>query len=164
MISIIAATDKAGAIGKNGSIPWDMPEDRRRFRELTVNNVVVMGRRTYEDIGHPLPERMNVILSSTIEVADDNCVTMHSLKDVLKRFADRDIFICGGANVYSEALPYADRIYLTVIDKVYHGDVFFPEISESQFLNVYREKFGSEPAFSFLTYIRKKRRDSDVLE
>lgn len=155
MISIIAATDKIGAIGKNGSIPWDIPEDRRRFRELTINNIVVMGRRTYEDIGHPLPERMNVILSSTLKINAENCLTMHSLTEVLNRFGDRNIFICGGARVYSEALPFADRIYLTVIDGVYNGDVFFPKISESDFINVYSEKFEGEPGFRFLTYIRK---------
>ena len=121
-IAIIAAMAKNRVIGRAGRIPWDLPEDRAHFRELTMGNVIVMGRRTYEEIGHPLPGRITYILSSTRWFEEENCHTVSSLSEVLGREPDRDIFICGGASLYQEALPLADRIYLTELFWEMAGD------------------------------------------
>jgi dihydrofolate reductase len=142
MIAIIAAVAKNGVIGKNGKIPWHLPEDMKHFRELTTGNVVVMGRRTYEEIGHPLPNRINYLISSTICVEEETCRTVTSLTEAIKLAQSeiissgkmhRDIFICGGRRLYEEALPLADRLYLTELSCSVEGDTFFPEWNPNDF-------------------------------
>ena len=102
MIYLIAAYSRNMVIGKNGRIPWNLKDDKKRFKELTMGNVVVMGRRTYEEIGRPLPGRVNVVVSSSGEY--EGCINVRSLDEALKKFSDRDIYIAGGARLYREAL------------------------------------------------------------
>ena len=132
-IAIIAAVAKNRVIGRDGRIPWDLPEDRVHFRELTMGNVIVMGRRTYEEIGHPLSGRTTYVLSSTLQIEEENCHTAASLAEVLEREPERDIFICGGASLYQEAMFVADRLYLTELSWEVEGDTYFPEIDEKMF-------------------------------
>lgn len=139
MIAVIAAVAQNGVIGREGKIPWHIPEDMKHFRELTTGHVVVMGRRTYEEIGHPLPDRMNYLISSTLRMDRPDCRTVHCLSEVLERERGRDIFICGGRMLYEEALPIADKIFLTQLSYPVEGDTFFPDWDTSKFTPVSRE-------------------------
>lgn len=132
-ITVLAAIAKNRVIGRNGRIPWDLPQDRAHFRELTMGNVIVMGRRTFDEIGHPLFGRSTYLLSSTKRIEEENCHTASSLAEVLRREPGRDIFICGGAFLYQEALPLADRLCLTELSWEVEGDIFFPEFDRREF-------------------------------
>lgn len=133
MLAIIAAMAKNRVIGKDGRIPWDLPEDRAHFREVTMGHAIVMGRHTYEEIGHPLPGRRTYLVSSGLYIEEENCHTVTSLEEALEREAGRDIFICGGAMLYQQALPLVDRIYLTELSWAVEGDTFFPEFDRNEF-------------------------------
>jgi len=152
MVALIAAMAKNRVIGKAGKIPWNLPEDMAHFRELTMGHVIVMGRRTYEEIGHPLPGRRTYLISSTMQVEDENCHTVLSLQEVLKREKDNDIFICGGAMLYREGMEVADRLYMTEIDQEIEGDTYFPEINLDQFEVVDRQEQSG--GFAFVEYRR----------
>lgn len=133
MIAIIAAVARNGVIGNRGKIPWDIPEDRAHFRKLTTGHVIVMGRRTYEEIGHPLPDRFTYLVSSTRSVHTPDCCTVSSLSDVLAREKKRDIFICGGRMLYEEALPFCDTLFLTELPFDCEGDAVFPDWDKDRF-------------------------------
>ncbi len=152
--AIIAAMAKNRVIGNQGHIPWDLPEDRAHFRELTMGNVVVMGRRTYEEIGHPLPGRITYLVSATYQIEQEDCHTVTSLGEVFDREPDRDIFVCGGAMLYKEALPMVDRLYLTELSWEVEGDTFFPPIREGMFHLTGCDQ--REGGYSFLTYERQR--------
>ncbi len=148
MISIIAAAAKNGVIGAGGKIPWDIPEDMAYFRRITYGGAVIMGRRTYEDIGRPLPGRFNVVVSAKMQTAPEGTALAHSLAEAVEIAGNsgrENIFLCGGAAVYREGLAFADRIYLTILDKEYSGDVYFPEFSEKEFRLTSYERCDSAP-------------------
>ncbi|MBP3798654.1 MAG: dihydrofolate reductase [Ruminococcus sp.] len=156
MISIIAAVSRNGVIGADGKIPWDIPEDMAYFSRTTTGGAVIMGRRTYEDIGRPLPKRYNIILSAKLKKAPEGTVLADSLEkaiELAKNSGRENIFLCGGSAVYREGLAIADRIYLTVIDRDYEGNVFFPKFSEKDFRLTSCEKCLSAP-ISFRVYDR----------
>ena len=150
MITLVAAVAKNRVIGNKGKIPWDLPEDRRHFKELTMGHALVMGRRTFEEIGRPLPGRRTYIVSSTISRQGENCRTVSSLAEALEIEKDSEIFICGGAMLYEEGMAVADRICLTELDWEAEGDVFFPEIDRTAFRETEREY--REGGYSFVTY------------
>lgn len=137
MIAIIVAFDKKRVIGNKGKIPWQLNEDKKHFKQLTTGNVVVMGRRTFEEIGYPLPNRYNIIVSSTAKYLTANCTTVASLQAAVdfaaKNFPEKKVFICGGALLYEQAIALADELYVTKIDAEYEGDTFFPEFDENGF-------------------------------
>ena len=116
MISIIVAVAKGGAIGKEGKMPWRIPGEQRQFKDLTTGHVVIMGRTSYEEIGHPLPERTNIVVSKTKVFSGENVYTVKSLKEAIERAGQEEIFIAGGAEIFQEALPLADKIYMTYVD------------------------------------------------
>ncbi|MBQ1433319.1 MAG: dihydrofolate reductase [Ruminococcus sp.] len=156
MISIIAAVSRNGVIGADGKIPWDIPEDMAYFSRTTTGGAVIMGRRTYEDIGRPLPERYNIILSAKLKKAPEGTVLADNLEkaiELAENSGRENIFLCGGAAVYREGLAIADRIYLTVIDRDYEGNVFFPKFSEKDFRLTSCEKCPSAP-ITFRVYDR----------
>ncbi|MCH5265933.1 MAG: dihydrofolate reductase [Lachnospiraceae bacterium] len=152
MISIIAAMAKNRVIGKDGKIPWQLPEDMKRFRQLTMGHTLVMGRRTYEEIGHPLPGRKTYVVSSVLNIEQEGCCRVDSLAEALRRAEGEEVFICGGAMLYKEALPSTQRLYMTELDKEVPGDTFFPEIPPEEFGIV--EKEAGE-GYCFVTYERK---------
>ncbi len=125
MIALIAAFSLNHVIGRNGTLPWDLPEDLRRFRELTTGHTVIMGRKTYESIGRPLPNRVNIVVNTTQDFA--GCLSARSLLDALE-MARGDAFVIGGSSLFNEALPLADRLYLTLIDRTIEGDTYFPPL------------------------------------
>lgn len=152
MVAIIAALAKNRVIGRGGEIPWDLPEDREHFRRLTWGHVIVMGRRTFEEIGQPLPGRMTYLISSTMQIEQENCHTVTSLPEVLEKEKGRDIFICGGAMLYEEAMPLAERLYLTELDWEEPGDTFFPIVDTGVFRET--ERVTGECGYAFVTYER----------
>ena len=146
MIAVIAAVSENGVIGKNGSIPWHIPGDLAFFRKLTTGNTVIMGRNTYESIGHPLPGRYNIIVSSNIRISAENCIT------AVSRARTQDIFICGGHRLYSEAIGLADRLYITEIAAYYDGDTYFPPFDKSRYKRTVLSHTAGEIPYSFVLY------------
>lgn len=167
MISIIAAAALNGVIGAGGRIPWNIPEDMAYFRNITYGGAVIMGRRTYDEIGRPLKGRLNIVVTSDKNYKKDGISVADSLAkaiEIAKGSGKENIFLCGGAGIYREGIDIADRIYLTVISKEYDGDVFFPDISDTDFELVSSEKCPTADIV-FNVYDRKikKSEASDVV-
>ena len=140
MINIIVACARNRVIGNKGIIPWDIADDMEFFKENTVNNIVIMGRKSYEEIGQPLPKRETIVISKTKKQTDESKLYIaESLKNALeigeeiRKDGEKQIFICGGESVYKEGLKYADTIMLTEIDRDYKGDTYFPEFDKTQY-------------------------------
>ncbi len=131
MISIIVAiAGKKRVIGKKGSLPWYIPQELKRFKEVTMGHSIIMGRKTHESIGKPLPGRTNIVITHEPDYKALGCIVVHSLDEALKEAQDDEIFVIGGGEIYKQALPLATKLYLTYIDKEIEGDVFFPDYSE----------------------------------
>ena len=131
MISIIAAVSNNGVIGVDNKLPWDLPEDLKRFKELTTGNVVIMGRKTYESIGKPLPNRINIVITRNKDFFVPDVLTANSLNSaLLKAGGNKDIFIIGGGEIYKQSMGFADKLYITEVDMEVEGDTKFPTISD----------------------------------
>lgn len=155
MLALIAAFAQNRIIGRDGRIPWDLPEEKHRFRDLTMGHVLVMGRRTYEEIGFPLPGRETIVVSRTKNFDAPHCVTVPSLGAALEQAAGCDVFICGGAQLYQEALPLADVLYLTEIHHEYAGDTQFPQWEKEAFVCTEAQDVAGEIPYTFLTLRRR---------
>ncbi|MEM5793207.1 MAG: dihydrofolate reductase [Candidatus Aenigmatarchaeota archaeon] len=152
-IIIIAAVARNGVIGKDGKLPWHIPEDLEHFKRLTEGYPCIMGINTYHSLPiKPLPGRENIVLTSK-DIKIPGATVKHSLEEALEYCKDREkVFICGGGSVYRQAMELADTIELTLIDKDYEGDTYFPEIDKKKWKLVNRiDRNG----FSFLTYSKK---------
>lgn len=150
MISIIAAIDNNRGIGKHNKLMWRIPEDMQRFRKLTTNHPVILGRKTYESIGKPLPNRTNIIISRDPAYTAEGCMVAHSVKgaiDMAKTLDPGEIFIIGGAQIYTQALPYVDKLYLTIVDHTFDADAFFPD-----YASFTKETFRKKGATDTLHY------------
>jgi len=155
MYSIIVCVDKNNAIGKGGKIPWKLKGEQLRFKKLTTNKTIVMGRKSFEEIGKPLLNRKNVIVSNSKNFVGDNLITINNLEEWLEKNknSQEEIFICGGYNVYKTALNYVNKIYLTKAElEVVDADTFFPEVDFSQFIKTYEEKISNEIPYTYYTY------------
>ena len=127
---IVAIQKKDNAIGrKSGELLFRISHDLKRFKELTMGHPIIMGRKTYESIGKPLPERTNIIVTRNPDFLAEGCVVVSSIEEAIKKGGDIDteIFVIGGGEIYKQALPYADRLYLTIVEGDAEGDVYFPE-------------------------------------
>lgn len=155
MIALIAAMTPDRVIGREGRIPWNIPGEQKRFKELTMGHVIVMGRRTYEEIGRPLPGRRTIVISTTKNFDQPGCRTAGSLTEALALSAGEDVYISGGSRLYEEALPLADVLYLTEIERKIEGDTYFPEFDESRYLKRVEEKHGGEIPYTYVTYMRQ---------
>lgn len=162
MISIIVALADGNAIGKNNDLLAYIPSDLKRFKKITTGHSVVMGKKTWESLPKkPLPERRNIVISDNRNDVFEGCEMAYSIEDALKKCSPEDEnFIIGGASVYKQFLPFADKLYLTLIHKKFDADVFFPEINYSEWDMISREDIpAAEIAdfpYSYVTYIRKK--------
>lgn len=159
-ISLIAAMAQNRAIGIRNTLPWRLPEDLKRFKALTMNHHIVMGRKTYDSIGKPLPGRDTVIVTRNADYAVPGCIAVNSLDAALTvSHGDSEVFFVGGAELYRQALPIAHRIYLTEIQRVFDGDAFFPEFDNNQWIKTAREphRTQGDPSFEyhFVIYDRK---------
>ena len=139
-VAIIAAVASNGVIGQRNRMPWHLPEDLRRFRQLTVGHAVIMGRRTFESIGGPLAGRDNIVITRSPDWAHPDCRAAHSLAAALAAVREpRDAFVIGGAQIYALALPIASRLYMTEIQRDFEGDAFFPAFDRSRWCEASRE-------------------------
>ena len=127
MISFVVAMDQARLIGQNNQLPWHLPNDLKYFRELTTGHTVVMGRKTFESIGKPLPHRTNVVLTTNRDYQAEGCQVIHSLEEI-GHVGQEELFVIGGAEIFKSLLDQADRLYVTLIEETFVGDTYFPEI------------------------------------
>jgi dihydrofolate reductase len=155
VVALIAAYARNRVIGNRGKIPWKIKGEQLRFRELTMGNVVVLGRLSYEEIGKPLPGRDTIVVSNTKRYEAENCTTAHSLSEAVSLAGDRDVFISGGAALYREAVGMVEKMYLTEIDAVIPGDVYFPEFCEEDFVRTVERHVEGEFPYDYVTYSRK---------
>jgi dihydrofolate reductase len=158
MIKIIVAISKNHVIGNNNSLIWHLPVDLKNFKKLTTGSAIIMGRKTYESIGKPLPYRRNIIITRDENYRVENCEVVNSLEEALL-ICYENCFIIGGGEIYKQSLSIADELYLTLIDEEFEGDTYFPEIGEDWFES---ERQDFEPddknkyKYSFIKYERYK--------
>jgi dihydrofolate reductase len=159
-LSLIVAMDKNRLIGSNGKLPWHLPGDLRNFKKITLHKPIIMGRKTHESIGKPLPDRKNIIISRNNDYRAEGCVICHNLEDALKLCAgDEEAIIIGGAEIYLQALDQVDRIYLTEVHAELEGDVYFPEFGRESWDEIIRDDYlaDEENEYSFSFFILEKR-------
>lgn len=158
IISLIAAMSSNHVIGIRNTLPWRLPADLQHFKKLTLGYPIIMGRKTFESIGRPLPGRINIIVSRNNYAAPEECKVTRSLESAIELCADYDeAFFIGGAELYQQALAYAERLYLTEIHTEIEGDAWFPEFSKDEWIETAREPHNdAEYQYSFVTYCRSK--------
>ena len=159
-ISIIAAMDKNRLIGNNNQLPWHLPADLKHFKQLTINKPVIMGRKTFDSIGKPLVDRLNIIITRDNKWSHDHCFMAHSLPHAIELAGEApEIMIIGGKTIYEQALPIATHLYLTQINGCFEGNVYFPKWNNSEWTIIDQsthlpdEKNTHE--YLFVTYSRK---------
>lgn len=157
---IIVAMAKNRTIGVNNTLPWRCPEDLKHFKALTMGHHMIMGRKTFESIGKPLPGRTTVVVTRDSNLKIEGCLIAHSLPEAIKTCAnDSQTFIVGGAEIYAQTLPLVDTLYITEIQQDVAGDAWFPEIDSSEWHEVAREvrtQASPQPLeYHFVTYHRK---------
>ena len=157
MIYLIAAVAKNGVIGKENALPWYIPEDLKRFKELTTGHTVLMGRKTFESImkrnNKPLPNRTNVVITRDVNFkAPEGAAVYNNLEEAFKKLKGQDIYVIGGGQIYKQTIDKADVLYITHVDKDIEGDVYFPEIDPHKWQKVEEEK---HEGYSFARYTRK---------
>ncbi|MEM6769142.1 MAG: dihydrofolate reductase [Bacteroidota bacterium] len=142
-LSAIVATDRKGTIGKNGDIPWYLPADLKFFKRTTLGHPVIMGRKTFQSIGRPLPKRTNMVLTRDAFFTATGVVVTHSLREALGHEAvtsAEEVFIIGGGELYKQSLDLVDTVYLTIVDaEIEGGDAFFPKLDPAQWHEVWSE-------------------------
>ncbi|MDX2030842.1 MAG: dihydrofolate reductase [Blastocatellia bacterium] len=162
ILSLIAAMDRARGIGIENRLPWRLPADLKRFRELTMGHHIILGRKTFESIGRPLPGRQTIIVSRDPDCRHEGCLIAHSIPEALELARARgetEAFICGGAEIYRQTLTLADRLYLTLVDATVEADAFFPAFNESEWIERERLFHSADEknpfSFEFLLLERK---------
>lgn len=146
-VSIIAALGRNRELGKDNQLLWHIPDDLKRFKRLTLGHPVIMGRKTFDSIGKPLPGRPNIVVTRDAAWAREGVCIAHSIDEALesaKSLDSAEVFVIGGAQIYEQALPYADKLYLTIIDDEKEGDVFFPA-HEDLFTKIVSEEARVSP-------------------
>jgi len=156
VIAAIVAMDRTSLIGRRGALPWHYPEDLAYFKRITLNQTVLMGRKTYESIvkqlGKALPQRRNIVLSTTLKDTDGVEVIQKLDEFLASHPKTSTLFIIGGAKVYQAALPYCDRLYITHIEEIYEGDTYFPTIDWAEWHIIEKKTQG---VLTFAVYERK---------
>ena len=144
-ISLIVALDRNRVIGSDNQLPWRLSADLQHFKGLTMGKPIVMGRKTYESIGRPLPGRTNIVVTRDSSFSAAGCRVVHSIDEALVAAGDVDeVMIMGGENLYSQLLPRADRLYLTEVQAEVSGDAWFPEFDETQWQELERESHRAD--------------------
>lgn len=162
MIKILVACDENRVIGKDNQLIWHLPADLKRFKSLTTGHVILMGRKTYESIGKPLPNRTTIVITRQVDFQAEGTITAHSVEEAIlkaKSLTREDIFIVGGAEIYSLSLALADQLLVTQLHDIFEGDAFFPEISADTWEIVDRERGVTDEKnpfqYSYITYQKK---------
>ena len=152
MISIIVAVADNGVIGCANKLIWHLSDDLKRFKRLTTGHPVVMGRKTFDSIGRPLPNRVNIVISRDKSLDIEDVVVVNSIDGAVGLFGtDEEIFIIGGGEIYRQSMPLADKLYLTLVHQTPEGDTYFPEIDHRQWKEVFREV---HKGYEFVDFIR----------
>lgn len=163
MKSFLVAMDRNRVIGKDNDLPWRLPADLAYFKKKTTGHTILMGRKTYESIGRPLPNRLNVILTKNKHFTAEGCIVVHSVEEALALMNKKEdeYFIIGGSDLFKQFFPYVDRMYITFIDEEFEGDTFFPEIDMSDWKLISKEKGKKDEKnrydYEFLVYERSHR-------
>jgi dihydrofolate reductase len=145
MLSLIVAVSENGVIGKNNQLLWRLSADLKQFKALTTNHVIIMGRKTFDSIGKPLPNRTSIIISRQKNIEIKGCLVVDSLQkaveiaEIIK--PNEEIFVIGGGEIYNESLPIADKIYLTEVKTIVEGDTFFPKLNAKDWKEISRNSF-----------------------
>lgn len=162
MLKILVAFDENRVIGKNNALIWHLPADLKRFKALTTGHVIIMGRKTFESIGRPLPNRTTIVISRQLDLQIDGVILAHSVAEAIlkaKSLTREDIYIVGGAEIYALSLPVADQILVTQLHDIFEGDAFFPEISPEMWDVTEKERGVTDEQnayqYSYITYSRK---------
>ncbi len=160
-ISVIAALARNRVIGIENRLPWKLPEDLAHFKALTLGHPIIMGRKTFESLGRPLPGRSNIVITRNPDYRPQGCVMASSIAEALALCNEAtEVFFIGGAELYRQVLPLADRLYLTEVEIEAEGDAWFPEYERSDFREVGRESHRGEKAdrlaFDFVVYDRAR--------
>jgi dihydrofolate reductase len=146
-LSLIVAVAENGVIGHNNQLIWHLPNDLKQFKRLTTGHCIIMGRKTFESIGKPLPNRTSIIISRNLDFQVEGCITANSLENAIseaKKIESEEAFVIGGAEIYRLALPIIDKIYLTEVHQTFEGDTFFPEIDKTIWKETHREDFETD--------------------
>ena len=159
LISIIVAASTNNVIGKDGGLPWRLPEDLKRFKQVTMGKPMIMGRATWESIGRALPGRQSIVLTRQAGFVAKGCDIATTVEDALQLAGDaEEVMVIGGGHVYQQFLPQAGRVYLTRVNATIEGDTFFPEMDDNLWKVLGRENFPAsgerEHAFDILTLER----------
>lgn len=161
MISLLVAMDQKRTIGKNNDLPWHLPADLAYFKRVTMGHPIVMGRKTHESIGRALPGRPNIIITRDKNYSAQGCRVIHSIEEIkgIEEKMEDEIFVIGGAQIFKETVQFADLLYITLIEKTFEGDTFFPEINKAEWELVLKEKGIKDERnpydYFFLIYKRK---------
>ena len=161
-ISLIVAASANNVIGKNGKLPWNLPNDMRFFKNTTWAMPIIMGRKTYEDVNKPLPGRINVVITRNKDWKAEDTITASDVQDAIQKASTancNEVFIIGGGEVFKQSMELADRIYLTRVHTTIDGDAFFPVIDDTKWDLVFNEDFPADEkhafAYSFQTWEKK---------
>jgi dihydrofolate reductase len=162
VLKILVAFDENRVIGKNNTLIWHLPADLKRFKTLTTGHVIIMGRKTFESIGKPLPNRTSIVISRQTDLQIDGAIIAHSVEEAIlkaKSITREDIYIVGGAEIYALSLPLADQILVTQLHDIFEGDAYFPEIPTETFEVTEKERGITDEKnayqYSYITYTRK---------
>ncbi len=152
---IIVAISQNGVIGRDGRLPWHLPSDLKHFKKTTMNYPIIMGRKTFDSIGKPLPGRNNIVLSRNSSLSLPGCAVVHSIEEALELCREDDkVFIIGGADIFNDCLPITDTIIVTALKREVDGDVFFPEIDPAVFKQTEAISHDLEEPYSIIRYER----------
>ncbi|MFD1631473.1 dihydrofolate reductase [Pseudopedobacter beijingensis] len=139
-LNIIVAVDENNAIGKNNQLLWHLPNDLKFFKEKTSGHTIIMGRKTYDSIGRPLPKRRNIVVSRDKNLKLEGIEVVHSLEEALEKCqTEEEVFIIGGAEIYKQALPYTQKFYVTKVHHKFDADAFFNNLNLNELNEIYRE-------------------------
>ena len=150
ILSLIVAMACNRVIGRNNRLPWHLPADLKFFKRTTMGKTLLMGRRTHESIGRPLPGRINIVITRRRNYTAEGCIVAHSFEEALVAAGNvQEVVVLGGAACYARALPHADRVYLTKVQAEVEGDAWFPELESSQWEEVWREDHPSDAKHAY---------------
>lgn len=158
-ISIVVAISENNAIGKDNQLLWHLPADLKHFKEITSGHTIIMGRKTYDSIGRPLPNRRNIVITRSTDLQIPNVEVVNSLDAAISLCeGENEVFIIGGAEIYKHAIQFADRIYLTTVHQTYEADAYFPVLDKNEWKEVDKEFHSTDEknsvAYTFSTLER----------
>ncbi len=155
MITLIAACSSNRVIGKDNKLIWNVPGDLKRFKELTTGNPILMGRKTFDSIGRPLPKRTNIVVTRDKNWSKEGVIIYNNIDEAISEYGNSNLFVIGGGEIYSSLIDIADKIELTLIDKEFDGDSYFPEIDDKWVVENSESITCDEFNYQYITYIKR---------